>query len=95
MIPTTVALTGRSDLRKHVGQKITVTGSLSHGMSETMSNDRDTLAVSTLKVVAKSLLVRRKPWSLSHCGSGWKPSQAAKPIWKRFCMPAPRWRGGA
>jgi hypothetical protein len=54
MTQTTVALTGRSDLRKHVGQKITVTGSLSHGISETMSNDRDTLAVSTLKVVAKS-----------------------------------------
>ena len=49
-----VVLTGRSDLKKHVGQKVTVTGSLSHGMSETMSNNRDTLAVASLKVVAKS-----------------------------------------
>jgi len=49
-----VALTGRSDLSKHVGQKVTVTGSVSHGMSETMPNDRDTLAVTSLKVVAKS-----------------------------------------
>ena len=54
MMPSAVVLTGRSDLKKHVGQKVTVTGSLSHGMSETMSNDRDTLAVASLKVVAKS-----------------------------------------
>ena len=54
MMPGTVVLTGRSDLKKHVGQKVTVTGSLSHGMSETMPNDRDTLAVASLKVVAKS-----------------------------------------
>ena len=52
--PSTVVLTGRSDLKKHVGQKVTVTGSLSHGMSETMSNNRDTLAVASLKIVAKS-----------------------------------------
>ncbi len=54
MMPGAVVLTGRSDLKKHVGQKVTVTGSLSHGMSETMSNNRDTLAVASLKVVAKS-----------------------------------------
>ena len=54
MMPSAVVLTGRSDLKKHVGQKVTVTGSLSHGMSETMPNDRDTLAVASLKVVAKS-----------------------------------------
>ena len=54
MMPSAVVLTGRSDLKKHVGQKVTVTGSLSHGMSETMSSDRDTLAVASLKVVAKS-----------------------------------------
>jgi len=53
MMPS-VALTGRSDLKKHVGQKVTVTGSLSHGMSEMMPKDRDTLAVASLKVVAKS-----------------------------------------
>jgi len=54
MTPSAVVLTGRSDLKKHVGQKVAVTGSLSHGMSETMPNDRDTLAVASLKVVAKS-----------------------------------------
>ena len=54
VMPSAVALTGRSDLKKHVGQKVTVTGSLSHGMSEMTSNDRDTLAVASLKVVAKS-----------------------------------------
>ena len=54
MMPRAVALTGRSDLRKHVGQKVTVTGSLSHGMSEAMPDDRDTLTVASLKVVAKS-----------------------------------------
>src|SRR5580765_2493481 len=52
--PSAVVLTGRSDLKKHVGQKVTVTGSLSHDMSETMSNSRDTLAVASLKIVAKS-----------------------------------------
>jgi hypothetical protein len=54
MTPSAVVLTGRSDLKRHVGQKVTVTGSLSHGMSETMSSNRDTLAVASLKVVAKS-----------------------------------------
>src|SRR5262245_38946763 len=49
-----VFLTGRSDLKKHVGQKVTVTGSVSHGMPETMQNNRDTLTVASLKVVAKS-----------------------------------------
>ena len=54
MMSSAVLLTGRSDLKKHVGQKVTVTGSLSHGMSEPMPNGRDTLAVASLKVVAKS-----------------------------------------
>jgi len=54
MMPSAVALTGRPDLKKHVSQKVTVTGSLSPGMSEMMPNDRDTLAVASLKVVAKS-----------------------------------------
>jgi len=54
MMPAAVVLTGRSDLKKHVGQKVAVTGSLSRGMSETMPNDRDTLAVASLKVLAKS-----------------------------------------
>jgi len=54
MMSTAVALTGRSDLKKHVGQTVTVTGPVSHGMSETMPNTRDTLSVASLKVVAKS-----------------------------------------
>jgi hypothetical protein len=54
MMAKTMVLTGRSDLKKHVGQRVTVTGSLSHGMSETMTTDRDTLTVTSLKVVAKS-----------------------------------------
>ena len=54
MMSSAVVLTGRSDLMKHVGQKVTVTGSLSHGMPDRMPNDRDTLAVASLKVVAKS-----------------------------------------
>lgn len=54
MMPDSVALSGRTDLKKHVGQKVVVTGSLSHGMSGTMRTDRDTLTVTSLKVVAKS-----------------------------------------
>ena len=47
-------LTGRSDLKKHVGHKVTVTGSVSHAMPATMPDGRDTLAISSLKMVAKS-----------------------------------------
>ena len=54
MMSSALILTGRSDLRKHVGQKVTVTGSLSHAMSKKMPNDPDTLTVASLKVVAKS-----------------------------------------
>lgn len=54
MTPSAVVLTGRSDLKKHVGQRVTVSGALSHGMSETMPNDRDTLTITSLKVIAKS-----------------------------------------
>jgi len=54
MMPSTVALTGSSDLKKHVGQKVTVTGSLSTGSMGTMRDDLHTLTVSSLKVVAKS-----------------------------------------
>ena len=53
MMSTAIALIG-SDLKKHVGQKVTVTGSRLHAMSDAMPNDRDTLAVTSLKVVAKS-----------------------------------------
>lgn len=54
MMPSSVALAGSSDLKKHVGEKVTVTGSVSAGSMGTMRNDLDTLKVSSLKVVAKS-----------------------------------------
>src|SRR5262245_757998 len=54
MMSSAIVLIGRSDLKKYVGQKVTVSGSRLHAMSETMPNDRDTLAVTSLKVVGKS-----------------------------------------
>jgi hypothetical protein len=54
MMPAAVLLTGRSDLKKHVGQKVTVSGAVSHVTSEMMPDDRDMLTVASLKVVAKS-----------------------------------------
>ena len=54
MMSRVVTLTGRSDLKKHVGKKVMVTGTLSHGMSDSMPNGRDTLALTSLKVVAPS-----------------------------------------
>ena len=49
-----VTLTGRSGLKKHVGQKVKVAGTLTRGMSDTMPNRRDSLALTSLKVVARS-----------------------------------------
>jgi len=54
MMSRVVTLTGRSGLQKHVGKKVMVTGTLSHGMSDSMPNRRDTLALTSLKVVAAS-----------------------------------------
>lgn len=54
MMGSDVVLTGRSDLKKHVGQKVTVSGTLSDDMSDAMSKHRDTLSVDSLKVVSKS-----------------------------------------
>lgn len=54
MMSRVVTLTGRSGLKKNVGKKVTVTGTLSHGMSDSMPNRRDTLALTSLKVVAQS-----------------------------------------
>jgi hypothetical protein len=48
------ALAGSANLRKHVGQKVSVTGSLSDGSMRTTRPDLSTLTVKTLKVVAKS-----------------------------------------
>ena len=47
-------LAGSTDLGKHVGQKVSVTGSLSDGSMGTMRQDLSTLTIKTLKVVAKS-----------------------------------------
>ena len=47
------ALTG-SNLGKHIGQKVSVTGSLSDGSMGAMHQELSTLTVKTLKVIAKS-----------------------------------------
>jgi hypothetical protein len=49
-----VALVGKPDLKKHVGQKVSVTGSLSKESMNSARTDVETLTVSALKVVAKS-----------------------------------------
>lgn len=49
-----IVLAGNSTVKKHVGQKVAVTGALSNGAMGTMRQDLSTLTVSTLKVVAKS-----------------------------------------
>ena len=49
-----IALTGRSDLKKHVGQKVRVNGSISDVMPEATPNVRETLTITSLTVVAKS-----------------------------------------
>jgi hypothetical protein len=51
--PARLALAGR-DLKKHVGQQVTVTGPVSTSTMATMSGDFKTLAIGSLKVVAKS-----------------------------------------
>jgi len=48
------ALAGAANFSKHVGQKVSVTGSLSDGSMGTMRQDVSTLTVKTLKVIAKS-----------------------------------------
>jgi hypothetical protein len=48
------ALAGSADLSKHVGQRVSVTGSLSDSSMGTMRQDVSTLTIKTLKVVAKS-----------------------------------------
>ena len=48
------ALAGPTNLSKHIGQKVSVTGSLSDGSMGTMRQDLSTLTIKTLKVIAKS-----------------------------------------
>ena len=54
MTSKSFALAGPSDLSKHVGQTVSVTGSLSNGTMGTMRQDVSTLTIKTLKVIAKS-----------------------------------------
>lgn len=49
-----VALSRKSDLRKHVGQKVTVTGALSKGSPVSGRDDLNTLSIESFKVVAKT-----------------------------------------
>jgi hypothetical protein len=51
---TAVVLSGKSDLRKHVGQKVTVTGALSNGSPGSGRDDLTTLSIESFKVVAKT-----------------------------------------
>lgn len=50
---STVTLTGRSDFRKHVGQRVSVTGTVSKGSTSGMHDSGETLSVRSLKVLAK------------------------------------------
>ena len=54
MMPSALVLTGPANLRKHVGRKVTVTGSLSKGATGTLRSDLDTLTVTSLKIAAKA-----------------------------------------
>ena len=54
MTPGALVLTGPANLKKHVGRKVTVMGSLSKGATGTLRSDLDTLTVGSLKVVAKA-----------------------------------------
>jgi hypothetical protein len=49
-----IVLAGVPDLQSHVGQQISVTGSLSNGATGTMRHDLSTLTIKTLQVIAKS-----------------------------------------
>jgi len=54
MMPGAMVLTGGLDLKKHVGQRVAVTGSRSHATPAAMPDGQDTLTVASLKVIAKS-----------------------------------------
>jgi hypothetical protein len=54
MPSTSFALTGSTGLRKHIGQKVSSTGSISDGAMGTTRQDVSTLTIKTLKVIAKS-----------------------------------------
>ena len=55
MMTSSLVLEGPSDLKTHVGQRITVTGSVSkRSMDAGMNDDLGTLTVGSLKVVGKA-----------------------------------------
>lgn len=54
MMPATVRLVGLSGLDKHVGQKVTIKGSVSHASSEGMTGQAPAFAAVSLKVVSKT-----------------------------------------
>ena len=55
MMPSkSFVLAGPANLSKHVGKKVSVTGSVSDGATGTMRRDVSTLTITTLKVIAKS-----------------------------------------
>jgi hypothetical protein len=55
MMPSkSFVLAGAANLSKHVGHKVSVTGSLADGAIGTMRQDVSTLTIKTLKVIAKS-----------------------------------------
>ena len=54
MASTSFNLAGSTNLSRHVGQKVSVTGSVSEGSMETVHQDVSTLTIKTLKVISKS-----------------------------------------
>ena len=55
MMPIAIVLKGAADLKKHVGQKVTVNGPVSKEPSNgAMKNEVNTLTVGSLKVVGKT-----------------------------------------
>lgn len=60
VVPASFVLSGPSSLKKHLGQTVTVTGTLSKGSMDTemmdggMKSERETLIVRSLRVVGKT-----------------------------------------
>jgi len=55
MAPTTLTLTSASvDVRRHLGHKVSVTGSAAHGKIDAMAKDTQGFTVKSLKMVAAS-----------------------------------------
>jgi hypothetical protein len=54
MMASSLALTGSSDFKKYVGQKVTVSGSLAKESKDSMRHRLGTLTVRSLSVVGKS-----------------------------------------